>query len=115
MHILVIEYKNNVYKKLFERTVYLCELENREHVSDLVFNLIMSIADEHSNKLAKCPIEPGLYTIKNYKFDSKMVPPLFRIPNFNITVKIDNCSSKKWKPNDPSCFTQEVLRLRYVI
>lgn len=116
MHVSLVEYKktNNMYKKLFERSILVCQLENKNRDTDTVFNFFNKIAYQHANFTVGCPIDPTSYSLRNYKFNSKLFPPLLRIENMNVTAKADFCSGKRWKPKDTSCFINLLFRVRYL-
>lgn len=105
---------NNKFKKLFERSILVCQLESHNRDRDIAYNFIKNIAIRYTNFTIGCPIESGVYSLRNFKFDSKMFPPMLKIESINITLKAEYCSGKKWKYNDPSCFLRVFLRFRYL-
>lgn len=116
IHVSLVEFKkpNATYKKLLERSILVCQLHNQKRGRDIAYNFIKKISTVHANFTNGCPLNPGFYSLTNYKFDSTLFPAILRISDMNVTVKADYCSGKKWKPNNPSCFISALFRLRYV-
>lgn len=103
-----------MYKKLFERTFNVCLLDNQNRDRDMAYNFIKKIAVQYTNFTGRCPVIPGLYSLRNYKFDSKTFPPVLKVTDMNLTLKGEYCSGRKWKQNDPSCFISLLFRVRFL-
>lgn len=116
VHVNVQEYvkKTKYMKKIFERSLLICQSENQEQGRDFAYNFLNNIVNQYSNLSNTCPVPPGNYSLSNYKLNSHKLPHVLKNKKMNMTIKADYCFGKKWSKKSNSCFINVVIRLRFV-